>query len=418
MCRQALAFWCYALLLAVSASRPPKNLTNDDEYGDSVVQYEPDANLRKDRGNETKLISYDLHENAIKDNGTRHEGFHVGPASGGNRGKNNTMEHEFHMHFTKDHRMTTRADYTKANVKNISVSHEFHKKFMKLEEDKNDLGASLELLREKNFTQNTNNVTLRELSGNFSKNDNENNTFPYEVCNDNVCIQLCCPLGERLINEKCVSENRNFSFPVYMTSDSSETKKRKLDEVFQLIVNDPCENGRYVLNPVDYPEDEYTVLANGSLYFSHYGEFLEFTTYCLAVVNGDQYEVSICFSNETTNTTDSEPQSGTSSVRVVGLIISLPFLLATFVVYSVLPELRNMHGYTLRGYVGSLFVGYMVLTVLQLINQTILPDAFCIALGTAYPNYKKCSAKTLSITHARVNYFLSADSNVILKLLR
>jgi len=248
----------------------------------------------------------------------------------------------------------------------------------------------------KNFTQNlTNNFASHEFHRNFSKDDDKSNIFPYEVCNNSICIQLCCPLGDRLINDKCVNESGNYSFPVYMTSDSSQNKGRKLDEVFQLTINDPC-NGyeRYVLNP-DNPNDKYMLLANGSLYL--YSEFIELTSYCLAVVNGDQYEVTICFSNETKNAT--LPKQDRSSFIPVGIVISLPFLLATFVVYSTLPELRNMHGYTLRGYVGSLFVAYIVLAVLQLVNPDVLPESLCIVLGTAYPNYK-CSVKIINYMFA------------------
>lgn len=386
MYRRGLAFWCYALLLVVSSSQPQKNSTNDDEHN-SMVQYELDANL-KDRSDDAKLIWYNTRENATKNNEMQYD-FRAN-SMGKNRENNNTTEYEISLHSTKNHQggnqmlMEFRTDYAKANIKNDSMSHEFHRKSMKLEEDKNNsvLHKSYE-----NFTQNiTNNFTSYEFHGNFSKDNNESNM--YEMCNNNTCIQLCCPLGDRLINEKCVSEKGNYSFPVYTTSDS-QNKGRKLDEVFQLIINDPCKYGRFVLNPEDYPEDEYMVFANGSLYQPHYDEFIELTSYCLAVVNGDQYEVAICFSNDTKNAT--LPDQQRNDIPVVGLLISLPFLLVTFVVYSILPELRNMHGYTLRGYVGSLFIAYTVLAVIQLINQAILPDFLCIATGTAHPNYKSAT---------------------------
>ena len=404
MCRQDLAFWCFAFLL-VSSSQSQKNSTNDDEEN-SMVQHEPDANLMKDRSNEAKLITYYSRENSTKDNETRRE-FRVNSV-GNNRENYDTTEYEFHLYSTKahqgDNQMPTELR-AKANIKNDSISHESHKKLMKLQEDKNNSASHKS---HEYFAQNVNNFTLHEFHGNFSKDGNESNISTYEVCNNNTCIQLCCPLGDRLINEKCVSEKGNYSFPVY-TSDSSQNKERKLDEVFQLIINDPCEYGRYVLNPDDYPEDEYTVLANGSLYQPRYDEFIELTSYCLAVVNGNQYEVVICFSNETKNATLPDQHS---DIPVAGLIISLPFLLATFVVYSILPELRNMHGYTLRGYVGSLFVAYTVLAVVQLINQAILPESLCIAMGTAHPNYKKCSVNVNDCTLAHINYFLSANLNV------
>lgn len=61
------------------------------------------------------------------------------------------------------------------------------------------------------------------------------------------------------------------------------------------------------------------------------------------------------------------------------MIISIPFLLATFLVYS-LPELRNLHGKNLMSHVGSLFVAYIVLVVVQM-ESAILPLDVCIAFG-------------------------------------
>ncbi|CAL1687603.1 unnamed protein product [Lasius platythorax] len=242
---------------------------------------------------------------------------------------------------------------------------------------------------DKNLTQTEkSNSTLYEFHEKANKNDNKNNIVQYEMCDNITCIQLCCSLGDRLVGEKCIAGKGNYSFPDvhnYTTSDLLQNEGKKLDELFQMIVHDPCqETGRYLLNPDDYPNDEYMFLTNGSLYQPHYNEFVRPTSYCLAVVHRNKFEVAVCY--DPTNETSSDNVEYQIDKRV-GLIVSLPFLLATFVVYSILPELWNMHGYTLRGYVGSLFVAYIVLVVLQLIQPDAIAYSVCIILGTAYPNY-------------------------------
>lgn len=47
-------------------------------------------------------------------------------------------------------------------------------------------------------------------------------------------------------------------------------------------------------------------------------------------------------------------------------MISIPFLLATFLVYAFIPELRNLHGMCLMAYCGGLIVAYTFLAYLKL----------------------------------------------------
>lgn len=51
------------------------------------------------------------------------------------------------------------------------------------------------------------------------------------------------------------------------------------------------------------------------------------------------------------------------------MLLSVPFLLATFIVYAVIPELRNVHGMSLMSYVGGLTVGYTFLATVQIIGS-------------------------------------------------
>lgn len=64
------------------------------------------------------------------------------------------------------------------------------------------------------------------------------------------------------------------------------------------------------------------------------------------------------------------------------LLVSSLFLIATFVVYAILPEIRNIHGVTIMCHVGSLAVMYIGLAIIQLDEH--LPDKVCVGLGSSH----------------------------------
>ena len=47
------------------------------------------------------------------------------------------------------------------------------------------------------------------------------------------------------------------------------------------------------------------------------------------------------------------------------MLLSLPFLLATFVVYGAFSELRNLHGKSLMCHVGAMIAAYVALVLVQ-----------------------------------------------------
>lgn len=346
------------------------------------MQYEFYTNSTRNREDKVEVLQYNLRGNSTKDNENVQYKFHTNSTN--YREDDDSTRYEFRVHSIKDHKennempMELRFNCTKIDDKNNSMS--IYENFTRTE-DKNNF-TSYELHGNSTQTESKSNWTSYDFHEKSNRNDNKNNTFPYGMCDNVICIQLCCPLGDRLIGEKCIAGKGNYPFPdvySYITSDLPQREGKKLDELFQLVVHDPCqETERFLLNPDDYPDDEYMFLTNGSLYQPHHEEFIQSTSYCLAVVHRDKFEVTICF-DETMNETISDVNHLTGTP--VGLIVSLPFLLATFVVYSILPELWNMHGYTLRGYVGSLFVAYMVLVVLQLTQPDAIEYSVCITLA-------------------------------------
>ena len=65
------------------------------------------------------------------------------------------------------------------------------------------------------------------------------------------------------------------------------------------------------------------------------------------------------------------------------MLFSVPFLVITFLVYGIIPELRNLHGKNLMSYVLCLSVAYTTMAFIQLKTEDIATTNphFCRWLG-------------------------------------
>lgn len=370
MRRSSLAAWCVFLLVALTNAAAQTNSTSvDDKRIASTIRYEPYANTNVTK-NQADIAKYQLSENSTSHNDNDHE-----------------VQYEFRSNSTKNDRTNDDEE----------TRYEFRAHSTKNHEEGTGQMRPYELRANSTLTDDKSNSTESAYPSNeLPATDENGDVISYEVCNSSVCIPLCCELGERLVNEKCVLDNmNNHLFPnIHDNTTNSSERNKTLNETFHLIVRDPCQNrGRFMLNPVEYPDDEYMFLANGSLYQPNHDDVIQPMSYCLAVVRGNKYDVTVCFGSSSGN--DAPVVDAGQTGKPIGLLVSLPFLLLTFVVYSVLPELWNMHGYTLRAYVGSLFVAYSVLASLQLSPQRAISDPLCIAMGIANKSYKRDMACTL-----------------------
>ncbi|XP_049545738.1 probable G-protein coupled receptor Mth-like 10 [Anopheles darlingi] len=61
-----------------------------------------------------------------------------------------------------------------------------------------------------------------------------------------------------------------------------------------------------------------------------------------------------------------EPSDLPHTLYASGFLVSLPFLVATIVVYAILPELHNVPGMSLMSYVASLAVSYLLLALMRI----------------------------------------------------
>ncbi|KAJ1531021.1 hypothetical protein ONE63_005852 [Megalurothrips usitatus] len=132
------------------------------------------------------------------------------------------------------------------------------------------------------------------------------------------------------------------------------------------------------LNPYEAEADAFQLLANGSLVTAD--EVWLPTEFCMELFNDTGTVLPLVVLRGASNA--SEVGMSIASVYPVGLMISLPFLVATFAVYAVFSELHNLHGKSLMCYVGVMTVSYTILTLVQNgVGANV--QYFCLALGYA-----------------------------------
>lgn len=66
---------------------------------------------------------------------------------------------------------------------------------------------------------------------------------------------------------------------------------------------------------------------------------------------------------------------------ILVMLASVPLLLVTFLVYICLPELRNLHGKCLLGYLMSMAIGYTCLALVKINGEKYVKPWLCKSVG-------------------------------------
>ncbi|XP_029163543.1 probable G-protein coupled receptor Mth-like 10 [Nylanderia fulva] len=214
-----------------------------------------------------------------------------------------------------------------------------------------------------------------EVFKNSSKDANETNIVPNEMCHNDTCIRLCCSLGERLVHGNCIPERVEYIFPNVYMNDSTQSEKR-MNVLFELAINDSCREDYYLLSKSF--QWDYKIFTNGSIYLPYYKIFVESTSYCLAVVDRNEFEVIICFKtyDKLKEILNKKRMALLTTIyqnitEISVYIIPILFLGSVFLVYSIMPELQNKHGFMLRNYSGAVSVVYGIDVVYFFIKSDI-----------------------------------------------
>lgn len=147
-------------------------------------------------------------------------------------------------------------------------------------------------------------------------------------------VTLCCNVDEVLTNGMC--EKSSDDYPGIMRSNETEER----DEIVR-IYEDPC-GYRWTTSLV---LEDYNVFENGSIWAEELSGngILDYGSYCLfRKPNSSNYSAKVCYS-----------WLGNVYWNSFCLIVAIIVLLAIFIGYSIVPELRNLHGRMLRSYLAS-----------------------------------------------------------------
>ena len=185
------------------------------------------------------------------------------------------------------------------------------------------------------------------------------------------CMRKCCPIGELIPRKeehakdnKCVVHpDSKPPIPILNPERFSPVIRREmgtrpnLDDWFVLVEDSyDCDGNANAtwLDPEHFPDDDgYEMRANGTLWWPLEGE-LPISGFCVDRQLGkDELTVIACLAENVL-----EEDDYPLHIMWIGYFLSLPFLLVTFLVYAIIPELRNIYGKTLMCYVLSLFLAY------------------------------------------------------------
>ncbi|XP_029163542.1 G-protein coupled receptor Mth2-like [Nylanderia fulva] len=344
MCQKNFTFLCCGFFLLITLPKSQQNFINNEKRGDNLtMQYKADTDSTTIYSDEIKAPRYNMRE----------------------KHANNTQ----YVHNHKDDDQIP-INSTYVNHKENSTSQEVYKNLL----EKNDSMSN-------------------KVFENFTKDSDERNIVPYEMCHDTTCILLCCPLGNRMsmLNRKCISEEIKSVFPnVYgYTNDSMQSENKRVDEFFQLAVHDSCQGTNSYIAPFDLKND-YKIFANSSIYLSYFQTFVKSTSYCLVIYlerEDDKFEVNFCL--ETVDeikkslvwSTEVRTRLITTVIYVSFRVMSSLLLMSIFLVYSILPELRNVHGFMLRNYSGALSIAYTCMVINMTTGQANVLYPIWIAIA-------------------------------------
>lgn len=171
------------------------------------------------------------------------------------------------------------------------------------------------------------------------------------ICpSDTPCYRKCCPHGEMINKGKCVPGGSGVTPP----------------DGFEVIYSKPdCD--MYYLDK----SEEHTIHENGTATY-----YNDITEYCVEWNNLNDSFTYVCFPPE-----DELIQNELLTLQIysVGLWVSFPFLLATFLVYAILKGLKGLHASCVVNHTFSMLMAYVCLGIVQ--NKLMEENPYCTLLG-------------------------------------
>lgn len=216
------------------------------------------------------------------------------------------------------------------------------------------------------------------------------------VCKFHDCIRKCCrsdevlredltkqPVCQKMIYNGTMSAKVKDKTPDLRLSKeqmAEEVQHGQLKDYFLLVESSVCPARTYALNSDEFQEDKFILQANGS-FIDAGGKMYPFWDYCIDwQMTFDRIAILICLTQDDKHYRDNIIET----VHHVGIAVSIPLLAATFLVYAIIPELKNLYGKTLMCYVICLITAYVSL-LLDNYTYMVPKSASCIITGKQPP---------------------------------
>ncbi|XP_011341054.1 G-protein coupled receptor Mth2 isoform X2 [Ooceraea biroi] len=199
------------------------------------------------------------------------------------------------------------------------------------------------------------------------------------ICRIRDCVNKCCRNDEvlrrdhkkRMVCQKVSQGDEPITSDLRLSANRMTEEIRhigKLADHFRLaeqLVS--CPNRTITFSPDDHEQDHIVLQANGSVVDID-GKIYPFWNYCIDWHSTlDKIGIVACLMPDMQTASEEE-----YTAHHVGIIVSIPFLVATFLVYAIIPELRNLYGKTLMCYVICLITAYVFLILVNYIHMSLI----------------------------------------------
>ncbi|XP_054276577.1 G-protein coupled receptor Mth2-like [Macrosteles quadrilineatus] len=208
------------------------------------------------------------------------------------------------------------------------------------------------------------------------------------LCALNPCIRKCCAKDEYYKRKVGCKKNTKpspfdkFRLPVYQSPwNITDVAKNH----FRILYGDVCKVKFITQAHLPQPQ----LMTNGSIYrilSENESVYVNTSQYCLDSLDARD-EITIMFCAATVRVsleTEDSVEYIMYSMYTVGTIISTFFLLATFLVYYILPELHNnLHGLSLMCHTAALLTGYSFHAAIKIFQEDLSSDLCILFAFTA-----------------------------------
>ncbi|XP_050719562.1 G-protein coupled receptor Mth2-like [Eriocheir sinensis] len=193
------------------------------------------------------------------------------------------------------------------------------------------------------------------------------------ISSSNITVPLCCGVGMTFNMTMMKCEPAAYTAPV--TFHYEDGRPVEYPFMYQIQVGF-LKCPAYSLSPESNPDDAFLLLPEGILKLEKGGAQIGEGEFCLLATEGELHAL-VCFRHEDQREFNSVVYQ---TLYPVGLIISAIFLGATFIVYCLVMELRDLLGRCLMCGVLCLCIAQIWIVIIQM-GSSQLPTNLCIAFG-------------------------------------